>query len=242
MYLDNKFAFDYLNMYTTEGLTKKTWRILKEEGFPVNNDMSLFAIRHIIEELFSVLQVKKQRETNTLLLCYWGSTYENIDDRQESYPRFIFLSKNRLHEFKEIPYFEKLTYYGDSTAIVDLSPLETLNAACLATLPKGDPWVWENLQIFFAEVISELNGFEETFCLTLLARFVAFKMGWITRNSEEHVHSSFKPSRFDSLNEVGISEEKLAWLKFDYLWNKLGQYRVYRTASIHLHTCQIGKK
>lgn len=177
-----------------------------------------------------------ETDNDTLLLAYSGSKYISIDEHQDSYPQFMLVSKDKIRDFSRQEVIEKLCYYGvgetppDSIAILDLSPLDAVKIAYQVTLPQSNPWNWENPQIFLSEIVAEYPYSEESFAITLLARFVAYRHKRIAQDSEAHVHACFQPTPHDTPTEFGIVQEKMSWLKYDYIWNKFAQYNVFRCA------------
>ena len=240
MNINGKTAYGYFRDYVesnqTEDLVTKVYDNLIEEDFSVADFITKCIIRNIFKDLLTKLN-EAEADNTTLLLAYSGSKYISIDEHQDSYPRFMLVSKDKVRGFSRQTAFEKICYYGvgeappDYIAILDLSPLDAVKIACQVILPPSNPWNWENLQIFLSEIVAEYPYSEESFAITLLARFVAYQHKEIAQDSEAHVHSCFQPSRVDCNTEFGLSEEKVNWLKFDYIWNKFSQYNVFLRAS-----------
>lgn len=191
------------------------------QKYTVFNSLDEIIVKHKLEVLMGNL-CSTPEFYDSVLISYTGTEFLDASEWY-FYDRFALFS---LQEIRS--HFEPIKEWSNVSVckLSDLSPLDTIRLSLFKLQPSPVTWDWAQITCILRSPISgaPFEKWPREIIAELLARYFQYQAGKLPVDSESHVHSSYDAKIFPKKTELGIDEEKVQWLKFDYLSNNVSLY------------------
>lgn len=180
-------------------------------------------VRELLEDLSKVPYTAFQ---DTILISYMGTKYQD-NQSWDYFDRFALFSKDDiLYQFQPNKEWNHVHIY-------DLSPFDVVRLSMYHSTPAYLTWNWNEKECIFCSCVvgSPFQFNPRDIAVELLSRYLEFSlMETIPADEEMHIHSQYSFGGYFNRTNIGMESDKIHWLKYDQLSNKIGLYTEIRKA------------